>query len=100
MGKEAWVLTHYHSLLLPFPPWDRGLHLEHVCLEPGPLSALPRLQAERALGTATLGPLHIKGGREESQAWPWPTSLPGLPWPPVGEARYVCLLIPAFLEVG
>ena len=47
--------------------WGRGLlpwwlHLQHVCSEPGPLSAIPRLQTEGPPGTAAPGPLHIERG--------------------------------------
>lgn len=58
------VLTHCPSLSLPPLPCDRWLHLQHVCYEPGPLSALPGLQTEGPPGTATPGPLHIQGGEK------------------------------------
>lgn len=51
-------------------PYDRRLYLQHVCREPGPLSALSRLQAEGPPGTATPGPLLNEGGGEEAQAYP------------------------------
>ena len=44
------------------PLCDRWLHRQHVCYEPGPLSALSWLQAEGPPGTATPGPLHNRGG--------------------------------------
>lgn len=67
--RQASVFTHCPFLLPPSPACDRWLHLQHVCCEPGPLSALPRLQEEGPAGIATPGPLHIKGGREEAQTY-------------------------------
>ena len=55
-------MTHCPSFLPPPLPCDRWFHLQHVCCEPGPLSALPGLQTEGPPGTAAPGPFHIKGG--------------------------------------
>lgn len=66
-GKKTSVLSHTPSPSISHPACDRWLRLQHVRHEPGPLSALSRLQAEGPPGSATLGSLHFKGGREESQ---------------------------------